>query len=78
MEITSKRDNDILTIKIVGRVDTNTAPELETKSMTLITGVSGSGKSTLVSLISRLYDITTGELIVGGHPVNQYDLRTLE
>lgn len=42
-----------------------------------IIGSTGSGKSSLVSLISRLYDITTGELIVGGHPVNQYDLRTL-
>lgn len=42
-----------------------------------VIGSTGSGKSTLVSLISRLYDITTGELIVGGHPVNQYDLRTL-
>ena len=42
-----------------------------------IIGATGSGKSTLVSLISRLYDITTGELIVGGNPVNKYDLRTL-
>lgn len=42
-----------------------------------IIGATGSGKTSLVSLISRLYDITTGELIVGGHHVNQYDLRTL-
>lgn len=42
-----------------------------------IIGSTGSGKTTLVSLISRLYDITTGELIVGGNPVNRYDLRTL-
>lgn len=42
-----------------------------------IIGSTGSGKTTLVSLISRLYDITTGELIVGGNPVNHYDLRTL-
>ncbi|MCQ2792614.1 MAG: ABC transporter ATP-binding protein/permease [Bacilli bacterium] len=42
-----------------------------------IIGSTGSGKTTLVSLISRLYDISTGELIVGGHPVHKYDLRTL-
>ncbi|MCQ2796492.1 MAG: ABC transporter ATP-binding protein/permease [Bacilli bacterium] len=42
-----------------------------------IIGSTGSGKTTLINLISRLYDITTGELIVGGNPVNQYDLRTL-
>jgi len=42
-----------------------------------IIGATGSGKTSLINLISRLYDISTGELIVGGHPVNKYDLRTL-
>ena len=42
-----------------------------------IIGSTGSGKTTLINLISRLYDITTGELLVGGHKVNEYDLRTL-
>ena len=42
-----------------------------------ILGSTGSGKTSVVNLISRLYDITDGELIVGGHPVKEYDLETL-
>ncbi|MCQ3035673.1 MAG: ABC transporter ATP-binding protein/permease [Bacilli bacterium] len=42
-----------------------------------ILGSTGSGKTSLVNLISRLYDISEGELIVGGHPVQEYDLKTL-
>ena len=36
-----------------------------------------SGKSTLISLISRLYDPTQGEVFVGGHNVKDYDLTAL-
>lgn len=42
-----------------------------------IIGSTGSGKTTLVNLISRLYDITEGELIIGGHDIHEYDLKTL-
>ena len=42
-----------------------------------ILGPTGSSKSTLVQLIPRLYDINKGELKVGGHPVENYDLKTL-
>ena len=42
-----------------------------------IIGSTGSGKSTLVNLISRLYDTTEGNVLVGGHDVKQYDLKTL-
>ena len=42
-----------------------------------IIGSTGSGKSTLVNLISRLYDISDGELDVGGHDVKSYDLKVL-
>ena len=42
-----------------------------------IIGSTGSGKSTLVNLISRLYDVTEGELLVSGHNVKEYDLKTL-
>lgn len=42
-----------------------------------ILGPTGSSKSTLVQLIPRLYDLNKGELKVGGHPVENYDLKTL-
>jgi ATP-binding cassette subfamily B protein len=42
-----------------------------------IIGGTGSSKSSLVNLISRLYDVTTGELLVGGVNVKEYDLETL-
>ena len=42
-----------------------------------IIGGTGSSKTTLVNLISRLYDVTKGELKVGGVNVKDYDLKTL-
>jgi len=43
----------------------------------VIIGGTGSAKSTLVNLISRLYDVTEGEVKVGGRDVREYDLETL-
>ena len=42
-----------------------------------IMGATGSAKTSLVNLISRLYDVTDGELLVGGHNVKEYDLKSL-
>lgn len=42
-----------------------------------ILGGTGSGKSSLVNLIPRLYDVTEGELLVGGEDVRKYDLKDL-
>lgn len=42
-----------------------------------IIGGTGSGKSTLVSLISRLYDATAGNVCVGGEDVKAYDVEVL-
>jgi ATP-binding cassette subfamily B protein len=42
-----------------------------------IIGGTGSSKSTLVQLISRLYDVTGGSVMVGGRDVREYDLDTL-
>ncbi len=42
-----------------------------------IIGGTGSAKTSLVNLISRLYDVTDGEILVGGENVKDYDLETL-
>lgn len=42
-----------------------------------IIGGTGSSKTTLVNLVSRLYDVTEGELLVGDHNVKDYDLTVL-
>jgi len=42
-----------------------------------IIGGTGSGKTTLVNLISRLYDVTEGEVLVGDVNVKDYDMEVL-
>ena len=42
-----------------------------------VIGGTGSSKTTLVNLISRLYDVTEGELLVGGINVKEYDIKSL-
>lgn len=42
-----------------------------------ILGGTGSAKTTLIQLIPRLYDVTCGEVLVGGVNVKNYDLDTL-
>ncbi len=42
-----------------------------------ILGGTGSAKTSLVNLISRLYDVTEGNVYVGGKDVRSYDLETL-
>ncbi len=42
-----------------------------------IIGGTGSSKTSLVQLIPRLYDVSEGEVLVGGKNVKDYDLKTL-
>ena len=42
-----------------------------------IIGGTGSSKTSLVQLIPRLYEATDGKVIVGGHDVKEYSLKTL-
>mgnify|MGYP002639822242 CR=1 FL=1 len=42
-----------------------------------VIGGTGSSKSSLVNLISRLYDVSEGAVLVGGKDVRSYDLDTL-
>ena len=42
-----------------------------------ILGSTGSAKTSLVNLISRLYDVTEGSVLLGGVDVREYDLEVL-
>ena len=39
--------------------------------MTAIIGSTASGKSTLVNLIPQLYDVTSGQILIGGHDIRR-------
>lgn len=43
------------------------------KSLAII-GRTGSGKSTIAALITRLYDVNSGELLIDGQPINTINL----
>ena len=62
----------------------NGAPVLRDITLTIpagstvaIVGPTGSGKSTLAHLIPRLFDATTGQVLVDGHDVRQLSLASL-
>ena len=42
-----------------------------------VLGSTGSGKTSVINLISRLYDVTEGQLLVADHDVKEYDLEML-
>ena len=51
--------------------------DLKSGELVGIIGGTGVGKSTLVQLIPRLYDVSKGAVMVGGHDVRDYKLKTI-
>jgi ATP-binding cassette subfamily B protein len=47
------------------------------KKITAIVGHTGSGKTTLINLITRLYDVKKGEILIDDIPVSEYQLNSL-
>lgn len=42
-----------------------------------VLGSTGSGKTSFINLISRLYDVSNGEVLVSGKNVKEYDIKSL-
>lgn len=42
-----------------------------------ILGTTGSGKSTIANLLTRMYDVSSGEIKIDGIPIKQYNLTSL-
>lgn len=55
----------------------NASFKINSGEMVGIMGATGSSKSSLVQLIARLYDVTDGEVLVGGENVKKYKLQSL-
>lgn len=55
----------------------NISLEIKSGQTIGIIGSTGSGKSSLINLISRLYDVSSGTVYVGGEDVKKYDLEVL-
>ncbi|MGN0436137.1 MAG: ABC transporter ATP-binding protein [Wujia sp.] len=70
-------ENMVVEDGVSGPVLTNIDLHIQSGETIGILGGTGSSKSSLVNLISRLYDVTEGELLVGGVNVKDYDLEVL-
>lgn len=42
-----------------------------------LVGATGAGKSTVINLLSRFYDVSKGEILADGRPLDQYTLESL-
>ncbi|CAH1394421.1 unnamed protein product [Nezara viridula] len=51
--------------------------DIEPGKITAVVGTSGAGKSTIVGLTSRLYDVTAGQILVGGVDIRKLNVSWL-
>ncbi|KAG6910336.1 hypothetical protein DXG01_011404 [Tephrocybe rancida] len=51
--------------------------DIKTGQLVVVVGSNGSGKSTLIKLLTRTYDVTSGEILLDKKPIQTYKLATL-
>ncbi len=51
--------------------------KLESGQSTVLVGLNGAGKTTLVKLLTRLYDPTSGCILLDGYDIREYDVKAL-
>jgi ATP-binding cassette subfamily B protein len=72
LETVASQDGRV-SAEILHRVRFSVAPG----QMVALVGPSGAGKTTITNLVARLYDVTGGAVIVGGHDVRDVTLTSL-
>ncbi len=55
----------------------NMSFKTEAGKFTGIVGKTGAGKSTMINLISRMYDVTSGEILIDGIPIKKIPFKAL-
>lgn len=58
-------------------VISNFSTDVKSGKQVAIVGPTGAGKTTMVKLLMRFYDVTSGEIIIDGHNVKEYDRTAL-
>lgn len=56
---------------------TNINLEINPRESIVIVGLNGAGKTTLIKLLTRLYDPTSGRILLDGHDMREYDVSQL-
>ena len=56
----------------------NVSMSIKPGQLVVIVGANGSGKSTLVRILSRLYDPTSGQVLIDGHLSSDYRVNDLQ
>ncbi|KAF8876591.1 hypothetical protein BD779DRAFT_1475611, partial [Infundibulicybe gibba] len=63
--------------KAKGEVLKGVSFKIEPGQLVMVVGSNGSGKSTIVKLFTRLYDATSGQVLVDGRPIQEYRQKDL-
>ena len=56
----------------------NVSMSLKSGQLVVIVGGNGSGKSTIIRILSRLYDPTSGQVLIDGHSSRDYRIKDLQ